>query len=297
MKTTDPSLDIVRQFFLEGNPNPERIGCPREETLKAAAENRLPVNDPACLHLADCSECFAEYRGYRLDWETKQAAKRRVIGWAVAAALLIGVGGGSFALRHHLGRNEAPQQITINTPPPGGKAPDDNRKVVIPPPKQADPYRLTRPEPRPPRHPPAQNLPTSTPPIDPSSPAPATESNEMEPAVLDLTKDQNPASPRARKVLYSLPASNLKLRVILPSTAQEGRYTLRLARDVKGEYILATATGEAVTQDGIVSLDVKMFLRGKAAGSYYLLVGSKTDDEARIFDVRIVADEPSSTIK
>ncbi len=52
MKTTDPSLDIVRQFFLEENPNPERVGCPPEETLKAAAENRLPVSDPARLHMA-----------------------------------------------------------------------------------------------------------------------------------------------------------------------------------------------------------------------------------------------------
>ncbi len=97
--------------------------------------------------------------------------------------------------------------------------------------------------------------------------------------------------------MFTLPASNLKLRVVLPSTAQEGRYTLQLAKDIDGKDVLASATGEAVTQDGILSLDVKMFLRGKAPGSCYLLVGSKTDDQARVFDVRIVANEPSSTIK
>lgn len=301
MKTTDPSLDIVRQFFLEENPNPERVGCPTEETLRAAAENRLPLNDPARLHMADCSECFAEYRGYRLDWERKQAAKRRFIGWAVAAALLICVVGGSFALRRHVGRNEAPQQIAINTTPPtpplGGRPNEESKKVVIPPPNQEDPYRLSRPEPRPRRHPPVENSPTGTPPIETPGPAPAKKSNELVPTVLDLTKDQKPAGPRARKELYSLPASNLKLTVILPSPAQEGSYTLRLAKDIDGEDVLASATGDAVTQDGIISLEVKMFLRGKAGGSYYLLIGSKTDGEPKIYDVRIVADEPSSTIK
>jgi hypothetical protein len=50
----------IRRFFLEAYPNPERSGCPDETTLKDIAENRLPPNHPARLHLASCSPCFAE---------------------------------------------------------------------------------------------------------------------------------------------------------------------------------------------------------------------------------------------
>ena len=120
MKPTEAPPDIIRDFFLQENPNPERIGCPPGETLRAAAEKRLPVNDPARLHLGRCSECFAEYRGYKLDWESKRASNHRLVGWAVAAVLLIAALGGVLASRHHLGPKQGPEQIAINTPPFGG---------------------------------------------------------------------------------------------------------------------------------------------------------------------------------
>jgi hypothetical protein len=59
----------MKDFLLEAFPNPERKGCPDENTLKALAEDRLPANDPVRLHLGSCSECYAEYRHYRQDWE------------------------------------------------------------------------------------------------------------------------------------------------------------------------------------------------------------------------------------
>jgi len=62
--------DLMNEFLLEGFPNPERKGCPDENTLKAFAEKRIPANDPVGLHVASCSECYAEYRHYRLDWIT-----------------------------------------------------------------------------------------------------------------------------------------------------------------------------------------------------------------------------------
>lgn len=301
MKTTDPSLDIVRQFFLEENPNPERIGCPPEATLQAAAENRLPVTDPARLHMADCSECFAEYRGYKLDRENRQAANRRFIGWAAAAVLLIGIVGGAFALRHHFGNKEAPPQIAINTTPRGGLAPPVDIAPVSPAPKQEDAHKPTRLEPKPPRHSAAETPPVANPPIDTRPievPVPTTERDELVSAVLDLRANQIPGGPpRARKESFTLPASNLKLRVILPSTAQDGVYTLRLTRDLDGQDVVASATGETALEKEVLSLDVKMLLGGKASGSYHLFLGPKSDSEHKIYDVRVVADLPSSTPK
>ena len=82
----------IRQFFLQANPNPERHGCPDEKTLKDIAENRLPANHPARLHLASCSQCFAEFRSFKAQVREARASRRRLLAWAIAACLLIGVG-------------------------------------------------------------------------------------------------------------------------------------------------------------------------------------------------------------
>ena len=66
--------ELLNEFLLEAFPNPERVGCPDEGTLKALAEGRLPVSDPSGLHVGSCSECYAEYRHYRLDWQEAQNA-------------------------------------------------------------------------------------------------------------------------------------------------------------------------------------------------------------------------------
>ena len=59
----------MKDFLLDTFPNPERKGCPDDKTLEALAEDRLPAEHPARLHVGSCSECYAEYRHYRLDWE------------------------------------------------------------------------------------------------------------------------------------------------------------------------------------------------------------------------------------
>ena len=65
--------DLMKDFLLETFPNPERKGCPDDKTLEALAEDRLPAEHPARLHVGSCSECYAEYRHYRLDWEESNA--------------------------------------------------------------------------------------------------------------------------------------------------------------------------------------------------------------------------------
>jgi hypothetical protein len=82
----------IRQFFLEANPNPERQGCPDEKTLRDIAENRLPADHPARLHLASCSPCFAEFRSFKVQVENARSSRRRILAWAIAACLLLAVG-------------------------------------------------------------------------------------------------------------------------------------------------------------------------------------------------------------
>jgi hypothetical protein len=110
-------VDIIKDYFLETNPNPERKGCPDEATLQGLAEDRLPVSHPARLHLASCSECFAEYRGYRFAWQDAQKRRRRLVQWAAAALLVASAGAATFwSVEHHLAQREVQQQVAAAVP-------------------------------------------------------------------------------------------------------------------------------------------------------------------------------------
>ncbi len=87
--------DVIEKFFLQANPNPEREGCPGWETLKAIAENTLPIQHPARLHLASCSPCFGEFQQLKEAHRASgQKFKRKVVlAAALAACFLFGVVG------------------------------------------------------------------------------------------------------------------------------------------------------------------------------------------------------------
>ena len=109
-------VDLMKDFFLEANLNPERIECPDEHTIRALAENRLPVAHPARLHLASCSECFAEYRGFRGDWESSRKQRRRILSWALAASLILAYGGGVWGYLHLHNANRVEVQMASAEP-------------------------------------------------------------------------------------------------------------------------------------------------------------------------------------
>jgi hypothetical protein len=102
----------IRQFFLEANPNPQREGCPDEKTLRDMAENRLPPDHPARLHLATCSPCFAEFRSFKAEADAARATRLKVLAWGLAACLVIALGVyGSRALL----RKQSPQSAESGT--------------------------------------------------------------------------------------------------------------------------------------------------------------------------------------
>lgn len=85
-------MKSIRQFFLEANPNPKREGCPDEKTLREIAENRLPADHPARLHLASCSPCFAEFRSFKAEADTARSSRLKILAWGLAACLVIALG-------------------------------------------------------------------------------------------------------------------------------------------------------------------------------------------------------------
>lgn len=46
-------------------PNPTREGCPAPEVLRQLSQRQLPISDPGYEHLARCSPCYREFRGFQ----------------------------------------------------------------------------------------------------------------------------------------------------------------------------------------------------------------------------------------
>ncbi|HEV2313701.1 MAG TPA: hypothetical protein VGR94_00210 [Candidatus Acidoferrales bacterium] len=76
-----------QRVLLEGGyPNPDRVGCPGSEVLKALAERKMDLHEAEqwLLHLGSCSPCFIEYTAFQ-----KQAARRKTLELVLASAALV----------------------------------------------------------------------------------------------------------------------------------------------------------------------------------------------------------------
>jgi hypothetical protein len=58
--TDDEIFQMMEQAALHEYPNPDRIGCPDEETLKTFARDpkSFPISDSIFDHVMQCSPCF-----------------------------------------------------------------------------------------------------------------------------------------------------------------------------------------------------------------------------------------------
>ena len=96
--------DEIDVLFGTANPNPKRVGCPPAETLAAIARRERPMDDPAYVHLTECSPCYREFRTLQQNGARSSApglARSSAARWAVAAALLLllVIGGWYYARR------------------------------------------------------------------------------------------------------------------------------------------------------------------------------------------------------
>ena len=100
-----------QRVLLEGGyPNPDRVGCPGVEALKALALRKADFrqSEQAVLHIGGCSPCFIEYTALQ-----KQATRRKTVELVLAsAALLILAVAGGWAWRKHWLRGIGPNVAT-----------------------------------------------------------------------------------------------------------------------------------------------------------------------------------------
>ena len=91
------SKDDIDEILGRANPNPERVGCPPRDVLIALARRARPIGDPAYEHLVKCSPCYREFRGLQTSLSTGYAGGAGVR-WAAVAAILVLLVGGAWYL-------------------------------------------------------------------------------------------------------------------------------------------------------------------------------------------------------
>lgn len=89
--------DEIDELLGGANPNPERIGCPGEDVLRAAARKALPMEHEVYDHLTECSECYREFR--QLQGQPNRRPSWIYAAAGVAAVLVLAVVGGTYAMR------------------------------------------------------------------------------------------------------------------------------------------------------------------------------------------------------
>lgn len=90
----------LETILLNGNPNPERIGCPDRKELIALAVRLRAVDDPLWLHVAECSSCYADVLELQRRHDVRPEEPPRPT-WtllAAAAALVIAASGTWYSL-------------------------------------------------------------------------------------------------------------------------------------------------------------------------------------------------------
>ncbi len=108
-------VEAGRRVLLDGGyPNPDRVGCPGSNVLKALAERRTDLREARdqVLHIGMCSPCFAEYSVFR-----KQAKRSKTLELVLACvALLLVIGGAGWLWEANVAHktSEQPQAIALD---------------------------------------------------------------------------------------------------------------------------------------------------------------------------------------
>jgi len=242
----------MKDYLLKAFPNPERRGCPDEQTIKALAERRLSLNDPAMLHIASCSECYAEYRNYRLDKEERGelnvssapvlvttetpifVPQRSIpLKWAaplaIAAALVCGVVG--FGIYRNLELSKAKitetAQLAYSNP------------VAV----HVDLFNAI--------------------------------------TLRGGSDDPNPLQE------VTLPAAIVNLAVTLPRFSQSGSYTILIAKDRAGKQVVAEGSGTTSESHGRAGVHVTLDLRKATPGAYFLATIRGSDNGTYYYPLKV----------
>ena len=79
----------VDWLFKNASPNPARVGCLSEQTLRELSHRSRPISDPGYEHLSHCSPCYQQFRRYQTERPaaTKPRSSNKLL--AIAAGIVV----------------------------------------------------------------------------------------------------------------------------------------------------------------------------------------------------------------
>lgn len=249
--------DLMKDFLRDSFPNPERKGCPDEETLQALAVDRLAPNHPALLHVGSCSECYAEYLHLRQDFEENRkvllsvetasgpaivpaavqpapapfvstSARSKGMLFTTAAAVLVGIGGTVGYLQLHHAVSKTSGRLIASSAP-----------IEVP----VDLYGAV--------------------------------------TTRSVGDDATPIQE------VSLPAAIVHLAVTLPRYSQTGEYGIFVSKDRAGREPVAKGIGTAAEVDQRVRVSVTLDLRTAQPGAYFLATVRGSDNGTYYYPLQV----------
>jgi hypothetical protein len=104
------------RLFGGANPNPDRIGCPSSDVLRALATKQRPIGDPSYEHLTQCSPCYREFRQFQT--ATARPGHRKAYFATAAAVFVVFLGVGWYLVTDNDGHSQPAEARTTKPEAP-----------------------------------------------------------------------------------------------------------------------------------------------------------------------------------
>lgn len=109
----------IEAILLTAFPNPERIGCPPSDVLKAMANQEIGRDNPVWSHIWKCSPCFRDFKVFRdarvakVEREYERKRTRRNL-LKTAGVVVVSSAAAYFAAVEFRAKSKQPITVTIN---------------------------------------------------------------------------------------------------------------------------------------------------------------------------------------
>jgi hypothetical protein len=232
-------LDFARSYLSEAFPNPDRQGCPPDDSLRSLAFKPTESEAVVTEHLAVCSPCFRRYSELLALLKSQMAAKERLswehisewsrthpllVGTVLACALFIAIGA----------------SLLLN-------------RLRVPNPSPLETHRAPNP-------------------VQPVNPAVAYLPFSVNLSALSPVRGSEPSTTESHQRVR-VPRSPLYLTLTLPFASEERSYNVRLTA---GGHAFWSKSAQAHLQEGKTLIRVEADFQQVPPGSYNLEVESST---------------------
>ena len=82
---------LVQQAFLDAFPNPDRIGCPGHDLIRAIARKKIDSDESVRRHMRSCSPCSQDLLTFRHQWRRVKITRFAFLAAAATVLIVFGI--------------------------------------------------------------------------------------------------------------------------------------------------------------------------------------------------------------